>query len=147
MAAACMVTRQGGESGVTAGLSAGADSGWDAEASERVAPIEGKGDSSLVSASLNLLRKPEMKDDIVNFFLQGGSSDPEEATGIYGVPPLGAGNQDGKVDRHSLGREAGCRPLGARRVSQRGTESLNSIWPPPPSAITTTWKPPLARTS
>src|SRR5208282_2081313 len=40
MAAACMVTRQGGESGVTAGLSAGADSGWDAEASERVAPIE-----------------------------------------------------------------------------------------------------------
>src|ERR1035441_8539917 len=52
---------------------------------------------------------------------QRGSSDPEEAAGIYGVPALRAGDQDGKVDhRHSLGRETGCRPLGARRVSQGG---------------------------
>jgi hypothetical protein len=28
----------------------------------------------------------------------------------------------------------------------RWTESSNSIWPPRPSAITTTWKPPFART-
>ena len=56
MAAACMVTRQGGESGVTAGLSAGADSGWDAEASERVALIEKQRRFIMFSASLNLLR-------------------------------------------------------------------------------------------
>ncbi len=61
--------------------------------------------------------KPEMKDEIVNV-LRKGSADPEEAAGIYGVPALRAGDQDGKVDhRHSLGRETGCRPLGARRVA------------------------------
>jgi heme-degrading monooxygenase HmoA len=68
MAAACMVTRQGGESGVTAGLSAGADNGWDAEASERVAPIEKQRRFIIGFRIVEFTPKPEMKDDIVNFF-------------------------------------------------------------------------------
>jgi hypothetical protein len=85
--------------------------------SERVAPIKKQRRFIMFGRIVEFTPKPEMKDEIVNV-LRKGSADPEEAAGIYGVPALRAGDQDGKVDhRHSLGRETGCRPLGARRVA------------------------------